>query len=83
MDIPLGLALQRDVITPEKEAEIITWLDSHEWSNELSRRTQHFGYQYNYKGRNLTPGTPLDGPILEIAQLLEKAGLMIPRSMYR
>lgn len=76
--VPEGLALQLDVITPEKEAEIIGWLDSQQWSNELSRRTQHFGYTYDYKRKDINPGVPMQGPILEIAQMLERAGLMKP-----
>lgn len=76
--VPEGLSLQLNVITPEREQEIIQWLDSHQWSTELSRRTQHFGYNYNYKGKNLLPGQPLEGPILEIAQKIEATGLMKP-----
>ena len=76
--IPVGLSLQYNVITPEKEKEIITWLDSRQWSNEISRRTQHFGFEYNYRSKDIIPGTPLQGPILEIANLLENAGLMKP-----
>jgi len=76
--IPEGLALQPNIISVEKEKEIIEWLDSREWSNELSRRTQHYGYGYNYKHKDLIPGPPLEGPILKIAQIIEKAGLMKP-----
>lgn len=76
--LPLGLSLQSGVISSDKEEEIIKWLDSKSWSNELSRRTQHYGYGYNYRGKNLTPGPNMEGPILEIAQMLEKVGLMQP-----
>lgn len=78
MSIPEGLALQRDVITPEKEAEIITWLDTRQWSMELARRTQHYGYGYDYRRKNLTPGPALVGPVLDVAQIIERAGLMRP-----
>lgn len=76
--LPEGLYLQRDVITPEKEAEIITWLDAREWSTELLRRTQHFGYGYDYRRKNLVVGAPLEGPILDVAQIFENAGMMKP-----
>lgn len=76
--IPEGIALSFNVITPEKEAEIISWLDAHTWSTELTRRTQHYGYIYNYKGGNLKSGPILEGPILEIAQMIKKTGLMNP-----
>lgn len=76
--IPEGLALTRDIITPEKEAEIIAWLDTREWSNELARRTQHYGYGYNYRSKKLTPGHALEGPVLEVAQIFQRAELMNP-----
>ena len=76
--IPQGLSLQPNVITAEKEHEIISWLDNQTWSTELSRRTQHYGYNYNYKSKDLTPGTPIQGPLLEISQSIEQAGLMKP-----
>ena len=53
MSVPTGLALGRDVIGIEKELEIIQWLDSHEWSTELSRRTQHYGHGYAYKSKSI------------------------------
>ena len=77
-NIPEGLSLQQDVITVDKEAEIISWLDSRPWSTEISRRTQHFGYDYNYKHKHVTPGPALEGPILEIAQMIQRSGLMTP-----
>jgi alkylated DNA repair dioxygenase AlkB len=76
--IPEGLSLELDVITPEKEKEIITWLDNREWSTELSRRTQHYGYSYNYRSGDLKPINPIEGPLLDIANMIEKAGLMKP-----
>lgn len=73
--VPEDLALQPDVISVEKEAEILTWLDSQPWSNKLQRRTQHYGYGYNYRSKKLVPGPPLEGPILELAQLFERSRL--------
>lgn len=76
--VPDGLALSFEVITVEQETQLITWLDSQPWSNELKRRTQHYGYGYNYRSKKLVPGPPLDGPILELAQMFERSGLMKP-----
>lgn len=76
--IPQGLSLQPNIFTVEKEKEIIQWLDNQTWSNDLSRRTQHYGYVYNYKSKNITPGRPIEGPLLEISQMIERAGLMKP-----
>lgn len=46
-EIP-GLYIIYDVITKETENEIIKWLDTQKWSSSISRRTQHYGYEYNY-----------------------------------
>lgn len=75
---PIGLSLQENVISVEKEKEIIAWLDKRIWSTSISRRTQHFGYEYNYSGRDIKRGPPLEGPILDIANMLENAGIMKP-----
>lgn len=79
--IPSGLSLQEEVITIDKEHEIITWLDSREWSNKISRRTQHYGYEYNYGSKDIMIGPKLEGPILDIANLITKAGLMKPNNV--
>jgi alkylated DNA repair dioxygenase AlkB len=76
--IPEGLYLTPDVITPEQERYLIEWLDSKVWSNELSRRTQHYGYGYNYRSKVLVPGPPLESPLLELGQYLQERGLMVP-----
>lgn len=76
--IPIGLSLQNNVISAEREKEIIAWLDKRPWSTNISRRTQHFGYEYNYQGKDILPGPPLEGPILELADMLENAGIMKP-----
>lgn len=75
---PSGLRLQPGVITPDYEAYVIQWLDAHPWSSALARRTQHYGYEYNYKGGALTATTPMSGPIAELAEVLRNAGIMDP-----
>ena len=77
--IPSGLFLTPNFISAEKEAEIITWLDARPWSTEISRRTQHFGYSYNYNKKDITLTNPMEGPILEIAQMIEQMGIMKSR----
>lgn len=69
---PQGLYLTPDVITPEEEQRIIAWLDTQPWSTALKRRTQHYGYEYNYSSKHVNPTTPMSGPILEIAQRFSK-----------
>lgn len=66
-EMPKGLFLSTDVITEEEERNIIKWLDKQPWSTALRRRTQHYGYEYNYTSRFVSPTTPMSGPILDIA----------------
>lgn len=65
-----GLFIQENVATSEIEKRIIEWLDTKTWSNALSRRTQHYGYIYNYKQTNLEPGEKFDGWIYTLSQFL-------------
>lgn len=66
-EAPEGLYQSLNFKTPEFESELIAWLDSRQWSTVLSRRVQHFGYEYNYTTKKLTPCTPLLVLILNIA----------------
>lgn len=78
MAVP-GLALQPELLTPELEQQLVTYLDEQPWSTKLSRRTQHYGYEYDYKSRK-TPITaaPFAGPLLHVAEHLATHGLMRP-----
>ncbi len=71
-----GLYIQENVISPEAETQIIEWLDTRKWSEELPRRTQHFGYLYGYKGANLTPGDLFSGWVLTLSKMLTKYKIM-------
>ena len=51
--IPEGLHQELDFITKETEKEILNWIDSQTWSTKLKRRTQHYGYEYDYKTRKV------------------------------
>lgn len=72
-----GLKIIEDYITPEDEEQLITLLDSMEWSSALARRTQHYGYNYNYKGGNLTPTTPFPEILSTIASRLLDNGYFL------
>lgn len=80
MSVPVGLIYQDDFISSEFEDFTIKWLDSETWSNTLKRRTQQFGYEYNYLNRNAAkPTIPLSGPILKLADYLHDKGIMNPQ----
>lgn len=48
-----GLFLFENFITTEEEKQLSNTIDKQPWNNELSRRTQHYGYEYNYTSKSL------------------------------
>lgn len=46
-----GLLYIPDYILPEYEEELIKTIDTRSWNLELKRRTQHYGYKYDYSAR--------------------------------
>ena len=75
MNVP-GLFIQKDIITPETEKAIIDWLDKQQWSDALSRRTQHYGYEYQYNTTELKTGNPFEGLIEDIRKFLLEQKIM-------
>lgn len=75
--LPPGIAYLSDFILPAEEAELVHRLDAGDWSTELKRRVQHFGYRYDYKARRVTPESclgPLPGWIAPLARRLVSDG---------
>ena len=57
-----GLKLVRDFLTEGEEREILAKIDTNDWSNELQRRVQHYGWRYDYKSRQVDPSMHI-GPL--------------------
>jgi alkylated DNA repair dioxygenase AlkB len=53
MSVP-GLRLVEDIVSAEGERILLDFVNSSPWNNTLKRRTQHYGYEYDY-----TSGTSL------------------------
>lgn len=49
-----GLKIIENYIDEDKENELIDIINKQKWNTSLKRLTQHYGYKYNYKSRNLT-----------------------------
>lgn len=47
INIP-GLAYTPNYISSEHEEKLLKLIDTYEWSASLKRRTQHYGYAYDY-----------------------------------
>lgn len=68
-----GLTYIPDFITTDEEQSLIAKIDEQPWLNDLKRRVQHYGYQYDYKARAVTPSSyigPLPKWIDPVAQKL-------------
>ena len=48
-----GLNVVEDFITADEEQELIKFINLQEWDYNLTRRTQQYGFKYNYKKRNI------------------------------
>ncbi len=75
--LPPDITYLPDFISSAEEAELVHHLDAGNWSRELKRQVQHFGYRYDYKARRVTPGSylgPLPGWIGPLAQKLTGGG---------
>ena len=74
-----GLQYYEHVIDFDWEKRIVGFLDSQPWNTTLKRRTQHYGYEYNYRARGATkPTTPIHGVLLDIANGLSSKGTIKP-----
>lgn len=48
-----GLRVDSDFLSETEEAELLSQIDQGEWNTSISRRTQHYGYEYNYTNPNV------------------------------
>ncbi|MEQ8382170.1 MAG: alpha-ketoglutarate-dependent dioxygenase AlkB [Coleofasciculus sp. A1-SPW-01] len=57
-EIP-GLNLIHDYINTQEQNQLLEIIDQQEWSTQLKRRVQHYGYRYEYQKRTLTSASYL------------------------
>ena len=77
-EIP-GLVYKPDFITEVEEAKLLACIDAAEWSTELQRRVQHYGWRYDYKQRQIDESMRLgELPVWarELGRRLVNKGLM-------
>lgn len=48
-----GLQYVDEFLGQDEQVQILERIDQKEWSTELSRRVQHFGYKYDYRKRSI------------------------------
>lgn len=55
---PIGLRKYNDIINENTEKDLLSEIDSYQWSNKLKRRTQQYGYTYDYTSSNIVEKAP-------------------------
>ncbi len=64
-----GLTYQPEFITEAEEEKLLNCINEANWSTELRRRVQHYGWRYDYKKRQIDESIHL-GPLPQWAQAL-------------
>jgi alkylated DNA repair dioxygenase AlkB len=47
-----GLRIVEDWVTPEEHDRLLEVIDARTWNTDLQRRTQHYGWRYDYRARS-------------------------------
>lgn len=76
-----GLLLLKNVINESLRKKLLIDIESQDWSLELTRRVQHYGFKYDYSLREpsvkkLVPTTPIPDSFMAIAKCLYDVGLL-------
>ena len=68
-----GLRIQTNYISIDEEQKLLHLIEHQQnWNNELTRRTQHYGYQYVYKTRKLREAPPVPDWLKELGNKIQK-----------
>lgn len=57
-----GLSYVHSFISEDEESSLVQIIDQQPWLTDLKRRTQHYGYKYDYTKKNIDPSLYL-GPL--------------------
>ena len=48
-----GLSIVKNFISDDEEKELLNIMEEQEWNGTLLRKSQHYGYRYNYKTKDI------------------------------
>jgi len=71
-----GLVVREDFISEAQEVVLLEHINAAEWNTTLKRRTQHYGYEYNYTSRGAKKTQSIPDYAMAIAQKLVDDGLI-------
>ena len=60
-----GLGLRKEVVSMSEEAALLRLLDSKPWETQLSRRTQHYGWRFEYETKSCARANESVPPLLK------------------
>ncbi len=67
-----GLTVIENYLSLDDEKNLINYIDNQEWSTTLSRRVQHYGFEYGYKPPYpIQPATPIPDIFSNISKEFE------------
>lgn len=74
-----GLIYEENFVSEAEEQRLLDFINRQEWSEAISRRTQHYGYKYSYERavHALEPATPIP---VELQYLVEKLNAKFHKS---
>jgi alkylated DNA repair dioxygenase AlkB len=67
-----GLEVVHEYVSEREEAFLLEKINSQEWSTILSRRVQHYGYEYNYRGGPMKKTTPTPDWLFNLCRNIRK-----------
>ena len=77
--LPDGLVYVDNFVSESESSHLINIIDDSSWGNELGRRTQHYGFQYDYTTGRIDRhrrAAEIPQQFLEIARRLYVGGIM-------
>lgn len=73
------LIYKNNYISKAEERELLHWINSNLWLEDLTRRVQHYGWKYDYKARKIDSSMwlgELPKPLLSLAKRIYQDGLV-------
>ena len=58
-NMPSGLKVYTDFISDKEECDLLNNINKEKWDHSLPRRTQHYGYRYDYRSKSLDIASPI------------------------
>jgi alkylated DNA repair dioxygenase AlkB len=74
-----GLVLRKQFVTRDEERTLLQHIDGCQWDTTLKRRTQHYGYVYNYSSKDAARVAPPIPPwcVFVVERLMEQGVLRV------